>query len=323
MKFLFTNDPPLIKYGIAAGIKQIGHDARVMQGEYRLWGMDADTQKIRLTEAIEEYRPDCVFTEGFPAFDAPLICEIVQKYGIPHFYWAIEDPVCTDLALTNYAPWVDTIFTTAIECIPKYLKMGKKAELLLFGCNPDIHRFTGENPGYRHDLVLVASNYSSRYDEVRWFILPLIEKGYVIKIWGRFWDDPNRPVNLINYPSVYGGILPYEELADVYSSATIVLGINCDDSSKTQTSMRPYEALACGGGLYLGHYTKAQEYLFKDLIFQVRNTTETLATVNRILEMPEIQRKEMAKRAQSKLYEQHSYSRRALTVVNAFQRLAR
>lgn len=322
MKFLFTNDAPLIKYGLAAGFRQTGHQVQIMYGETgRLWGISPEEQFSRLTRAIEAFRPDALFTEGHPQVEPDVICQTAQKFGVPHLYWAIEDPVCTGLTLATYAPRVDLIFTTTVECLPVYEKLGKKAQLLLFGCNPDIHRFLGVDEAYRHDLVLVASNYSSRYREAQWFVLPLVERGYDIKIWGIWWDDGTRPVHLLNHPRVYGGILPYELLPTVYSSSKIILGMNCDDSSKTQTSMRPYEALACGGGLYLSHYTKAQEYLFKQDIFQVRNLHETLETVRQLLAMPDAKRTALTQKAQANVYRKHSYSRRALQIVDAFKNL--
>lgn len=85
--------------------------------------------------------------------------------------------------------------------------------------------------------------------------------------------------------------------------------------------MRPFEVLGCGGGVYLGHYTKAQEYLFKDNIFQVHNTHETLLTVQRILRMPEHKRKLIAKKAQAHVYAKHTYASRAWQIVSAVQSL--
>jgi spore maturation protein CgeB len=322
MKVLFTNEAPLIKYGLGAGFRQMGHDTLIMQGDAeRLWGVSETEQENRLNRAIDRFRPDFIFTEGHPRFEPQVICSTARQHGIPHFYWAIEDPVCTDLTLKVYAPEVDYIFTTAVEMIPRYQALGKKAEVLLFGCNPEFHRFSGVHPRYRHDLVLVASNYSSRYAEAEWFIMPLVKARFDIRIWGIWWDDPVRPVNLCKYRRYYGGILPYEELPSVYSSAKIILGMNCDDSSQTQTSMRPFEALACGGGLYLGHYTKAQEYIFQDLIFQTHNTRDTLTRVRSLLGMSETRRRELAKKAQTRLYEQHSYGLRAAQIVNAFQNI--
>lgn len=322
MRILFTNEAPLIRFGLAEGFRQLGCQVKVIQGEEeRLWGYPVEEQKRRLKAAVREFDPDLVFSEGHAGFDGPAICQTVRELSLPHFYWAIEDPVSTDYLSMIFAPLVDYVFTTTAECSPRYQAMGKGGELLLFGCNPEFHRNMGPRSEYLYDIILVASNYSSRFREIQWFVLPLVERGHSIKIWGLSWDDPHRPVNLLRYPEVYGGLLPYEELPMAYSSAKIILGVNCDDTSVTQTSMRPFEALACGGGLYLAHYTKAQEYLFGDLIFQARNTAETLQAVDAILKMSESERMYRARKAQKYVYERHNYQLRAEQILKAFGRL--
>lgn len=322
MRLLFTNDAPLIKYGLAAGFEQLGQTVLIMQGATgRLWGIPPEEQQRRLTVAIKSFRPDIIFSEGHPQFEPALVCGIARRFGIPHLYWAIEDPICTDLTISSYGRLVDLIFTTAEECIPRYRGLGKKTELLLFGCNPQFHYYTGIRPEYAHDIVLVASNYSSRYEAAEWLVMPLVEGGYDIKIWGLWWDDVSRPVNLSKHPQVYGGQLPYELLPTVYSSAKIILGMNCDASSNTQTSMRPYEVLACGGGLLLGHYTKAQERLFGSRIYQTHNADDTLATVGNLLAMKPEERHELATKAREWVCKEHSYLVRAQQILSAYQSL--
>lgn len=323
MRVLFTNESPLIKYGLAEGFRQLGCQSKVIQGEEeRLWGgIPVKEQRRRLLSVIREFKPDFVFTEGYPGFDGPAVCQTIRSLSIPHLYWAIEDPVSTDYLSMVYAPHVDFVFTTTAECVPRYEALGKGSEVLLFACNPEYHFYTGPRAEYLYDMILVATNYSSRYQEIQWFIMPLVERGYSIKIWGLYWDAPGRPVNLLSYPWVHGGLLPYEELPYAYSSAKIVLGVNCDDTSITQTSMRPFEALGCGGGLYLAHYTKAQESLFGDLIFQVRNTEQTIDAVNTILCMSENERRERALVAQRYVYENHTYLLRAEQILRTFGRL--
>jgi spore maturation protein CgeB len=321
MKVLFTNDAPLIKYGLAAGFRQAGHTVKVMGGPDQLWGQTGEEQERRLTGAISDFKPDFIFTEGHPRIEPKVVGDVARRHSVPNLYWAIEDPVCTDLTLMTYAVDADYIFTTTVECVPRYLALQKKVEVLLFGCNPEFHRNVGVHREYRHDIVLVASNYSSRYDAAQWLVLPLAAAGFDIRIWGLWWDDPARPVNLLKYPRSYGGLLPYEELPAVYSSAKIILGLNCDATSTTQTSMRPYEALACGGGIYLGHYTKAQAKLFADLIVQTTNRTETLAQVTRILNQTESVRRQRAQNAQNKVYQEHTYCQRARQIIRALDQL--
>jgi spore maturation protein CgeB len=85
--------------------------------------------------------------------------------------------------------------------------------------------------------------------------------------------------------------------------------------------MRPYEALACGGGLYLAHYTQAQQRYFGDHIFQTRNKEETIQQVDTILGMDEGERKEQSYRAQQEVYTKHNYRLRAEQIIRALNRL--
>ena len=322
MKVCFLNEAPLIKLCLAEGFKQAGHEVYIIMGEEnRLWSKPREEQLRRINRALDEANPDLVFVEGYAGIDIQAVLPEIKKRKIPIFYWAIEDPVSTHLS-DAHIPYADLIFTTTIERVPFYEKHGVPSELLLFACNPDIHKNVGVFEEYKHDIVLVAANYSNRYDKAAWFVIPLIEAGYDIKIWGIWWDDANRPVNLCKYPEIYGGILPYEELAKVYSSAKIVLGMNADDSSITQTSMRPFEVAGCGGGIYLGHYTKAVENVFDAKLAQVMGANGTKSIVDIILK-EKINVKSYVEDAQNFVYENHTYRHRAEQIAITFNKMFR
>ena len=320
MRVLFTNESPLIKYGLAAGFRQIGCQVRIIMGERTPLGRSFAARTAPVISIIASLNRTLF---------SPKVIRGLCPYSLPPDSQSFPAAFCTGPSKIRFQPspslWpmplVDYIFTTTAECVSRYESMGKGSKCCCLRCNPEFHRYTGPREDYLYDMILVATNYDSRYQEIRWFIMPLVERGFSIKIWGLYWDDPTRPVNLLSYPWVYGGLLPYEELPWVYSSAKIVLGVNCDDTSITQTSMRPFEALGCGGGLYLGHYTKAQEALFGDLIFQARNTDQTLNAVETILGMSENERRERALCAQRYVYEEHTYQLRAEQILRAFGRL--
>lgn len=317
MKVLFLNEAPLIRLGLAEGFKQLGHIVHVIAGEEeRLWGKEVPEQIILINKAMDDFEPDLVFLEGNFGISIKDVLPEIRKRKVPIFYWAIEDPIA-DFLVDAHIPYVDYIFTTAEEKIPRYLSKGKPSSLLLFACNPEIHKNVGVLENYKHDIVLVASNYSNRYTEAEWFVMPLIEAGYDIKIWGLWWNDYRRPVSLEKYPEIYGGVLPYEELAKVYSSAKIVLGMNADDTSETQTSMRPYEVLGCGGGAYLGHYTKATENIFGNMLWQAKNERQVIDTIDYLLSHDE-ERDKVVRDAQRFVYERHTYKQRAERIVKVY-----
>ncbi len=320
MNILFTGEAPLIKYGLATGFRKLGHEIMILAGQNTLLKKNTAEQKATLEKAVAEFSPDLAVTEGAsPYINMAAISKVLKDREVFHVYWAIEDPPHFDWLSLPYARLCDFTFTTAAECIPKYRENGIKASLLLFACNPFFHRRVSPNLRYSHDIALVASNYDCRYDEARYMVRSLVERNYDLKVWGLWWDDPSRPVNLLDHPEKYGGILPYELLPEVYSSAKIVLGIHCDDTSKTQTSMRTFEVLGCGA-FYLTQYTPAHENLFKygkHLVWS-KSAAETVKLVDYYLKNEE-ERQKIARQGQKKVYREHTYLHRARHVLETIK----
>ncbi|WP_091014519.1 MULTISPECIES: glycosyltransferase [Paenibacillus] len=316
LKVLFTNTSSLIKYGISSGFKNLGHEVHIMDGKYQLWDKDKETQVQLFKDYIENNHVDIVFSECFANF-AEGIFEHTREKGIFHALWSIEDTPFDHWIGDYWSDYADYIFTTTAECLPNYWNKGKQAELMLFGCNPDFHKNT--DSGVQRDIVLIANNYERRFEQTRKFIMPVVENGYDVSVFGNeWWMDSNREVNLISYPSVYRGYGAYEDLPYLYSSSKIILGQNLDDKSITQTSMRPAESLAVGGGILISPFTPAQQYLFHDHVYLPRNTDEILLMVNEVLGMTDIQREQKAKKAQEFVYRYHNYNLRAELVINAY-----
>jgi len=317
MRILFTNNAPLIKFGLSSGFRNLGHDVFIMDKEYQLWDKNKELQFKIFKEVIEIFRPDLVFSECFAEF-SELIFEYTNKMGIPHFYWAIEDTPNDHWIGDYWSDYTDYIFTTTAECLPNYWKKGKNAELLLFGCNPNFHKKIDVN--IDNDIVLVANNYDRRSKQVSDFLIPLLQNNYNVRVYGNnWWIDGSRKIDIREYCDCYHGLLSYEKLPLVYSSSKIALGFNLDDCSYTQTSMRMYEVLGSGGALLVSCYTKAQEFLFHDYIYLPKNTDELFDMVNEILSMTDEQRKEKAKQAQEFVYKHHNYTLRAKQVLAMYR----
>ncbi len=322
MRVLFLNDPPLIKYGLAPGFRQAGQKTSVMHGQAsQMWGHPAEEQVRRLTAAIDRFRPDLIFNEGYQGCNIAGIAETARQKGIPSFFWAIEDPLKTEWLSTAYARHADHVFTTAVETLPTYARMGKPASVLLFGCNPSFHRPVPPRREYMHDVVLVANYYRHRAGTIQWFLLPLLEAGYDVRVWGHGWLDPGEPGNLLAHKERCGGGLPYEYLPAVYNSAKVALCVNSVDSSLVQTSMRPYEILACAGAIAVGHHTPAQRLLFGDLMFHPADPEQTRLAVDTVLRMSYYDRAQLAGRARNHVWRRHNYAKRAGVVIDAFEQL--
>lgn len=316
LKVLFTNSSQLIVRGLKSGFDNFGCETFVMDGLYRLWDKEKQEQLSLFKKAIEEFKPDLVFSECFANFAEELFIH-TRSLGIPHFYWAIEDTPFDHWIGDYWSDFADYVFTTTSECLPNYWNKGKKAELLLFGCNKNFHKLV--RAPLQRDIVLIANNYERRSDQTKRFIIPLIEQGYDISVFGNeWWLDKSRGVNLLNYPSAYKGYGAYEDLPLLYSTSKVIIGQNLDDKSITQTSMRPYEALAIGGGLLVSPYTPAQEFLFRDHVLLPRNTDEMIQMVDEVLKMKDSDREYKAKKAQEYVYKYHNYDLRAEQVLKVY-----
>lgn len=316
LKILFTNCSPLIKYGIAQGFKQLGHEIFIMDDEFRIWDKSKEEQVIKFIEAVELFQPNLVFSEAFANYSEQIF-EYTREKGIFHAYWAIEDTPFDHWIGDYWSDYADYIFTTTAECLPNYWNKGKKAELMLFGCNPEFHKNIKTN--IKRDIVLMANNYDRRSEQTKTFIMPLIKQGYDVSVYGNeWWMDENKPVHLCDYSNVYKGYGAYENMSELYCSSKVVLGQNLDDKSITQTSMRPVEVLATGGGLLVSPYTMAQEYLFHDLVYLPKTTDEMFLMVDEVLNMSDTIRKRKAKKAQDFVYKYHNYQIRAQQVIDAF-----
>ncbi|MBD8839492.1 glycosyltransferase [Paenibacillus sp. CFBP 13594] len=318
LKVLFTNSAPLISVGISSGFKNLGHEVYIMDGFQTLWNKPKHEQIEIFQRVIEKESPDLVFSECFADFSEDIFI-YTRKVGIPHFFWSVEDTPHTHWIGDYWSDYADHIFTTSAECLPNYWNKGKSADLMLFGCNPSVDKKLPFNKQFVSDISLVANNYDSRSYQVTDYLFPLINSSKNVSVYGNsWWNDGTRKVDLSDFPNVYKGYVSYSESTEIYSSSKIALGFNCDKDSITQTSMRMFQVLAVGGGILISPFTPAQQYLFHDHVYLPKNTDEMLLMVDEVLSMTDIQREQMAKKAQDFVYKYHNYNLRAEQVINAY-----
>jgi len=290
-----------------------------------LWQLrDPVEQRMQLENTVSNFKPDFVFTEGFPGVDPDVLFSVLIPRRIRHVYWAIEDPVHFELGLRRYSRHSFHVFTPAAECIPVYRQRGQsRVHLLEFACNPGFHRFLKpERDDTTIDVVLVANNYRNypcRLHGIENVVLPVIDLGVDFRIYGNnLWVDQSMPVTVPR--EFWYGYLPYEQLPRVYSRSKIVLGIHSVCSSKTMMSMRTYEVLGCGA-FFLTQHTAAIATRFRNGVHLV--TTQDAAATRRLalkyLNNPET-RAGIARQGQLKVYSEDTYAIRAQTVADCILR---
>lgn len=313
MRWLTFNYRPEYRYGILAGLRQVGEE--VLVAPLRSQG---ERQAQKMTRIIEAYRPDIVFHAGWAhdVVDPAILFEVLEGYGLPHVYWATEDPTFHREVSFQFAPHSQLVLTTTEELLFNYQRIPVPTALMLFGCNPDFHRPGPVDPWLYRQVVLVANNYlafghhhPARLETTERMLLPLLDAGVDVNIWGLWWDDEQSPVQVPK--SHWSGPLNYRHLPRVYSAADMVLGLQFEVSSRTQTSCRPFEVLACGA-FHLAPYTEATAALFTDgehLVLS-HSAQETLELTLYYLKNPQ-ERKAIAQRGRQYVIEHHNYQERA------------
>jgi spore maturation protein CgeB len=354
VRILFLNDAPIIRLGLAAGFRELGHDVlylvftgqpdcprfpaanRNLTGARRLWEVDQAEQFPVARKWLDEHgSPDLLIFEGFTGGDPvqPEAILLLKGHSAPFFYWAIEDPLWTREVIDAegrkgpYASVADHIFTPAIECTARYQDSGVASSLLTFACNPQFHRSVQIDPGFASDVVLVASNYAWRTPSLfDWLLSPALafcrKHGLRFRIYGWAWDrQGNMEEQLAREKGVLQGPLQYELLPSVYSSARLVLGAEqCLNQSATQSSMRVFEALGCSS-CYLGPRHRAHQALFdegREVVF-TNGAEETLLALDRLLGDDDL-RRSIGRAGQRKCYSRHTYTHRAMSILEVYRR---
>lgn len=324
---LLNPAPSLIKYGMKWGFEKCGCYVYLMEGEDQVYLENNPAKQLeKIEKCMIEHKINLLFCEGYAKMPIPEVSELCKKHNIKFHFWAIEDPVTPHIAeYVARNKFAEFVWTTTIEFVPKYKKFGVGSDLLLFGCNPEFSKPVPSEDEFKHDISLVGTNYSNRFDKTKEFILPLIDRGLDIKIYGLWWLNATAAVNLIKYKEkgipVYWEKegyqqLPFEWLPIVINSSKIMLGVNCSDYSKSQTSCRPYETLsAAKDSVYLAYYTKAQEIIFGDYIVQAKSGREMIQKAEDILTWSPEKRKRFADRARRYVIEKHNYQVRAKQIL--------
>ena len=314
MRFISVGSSPLMRLGLLSGFSQLNH----VTGFFPLqnWmALDEDKGTAFLVRYFEKYKPDYLIFGGYAPKYFDIIPKLCKKHGAGFIYWAIEDPIAFNDTLF-LAQKADFVFTTTEECIPEYKKHGVDADLLLFACNPDYHKTGAYYPDYATDLAMAASYYrwKTRKQGYQIILEAAKESGLGLKVWGAGWQkEPGQSV--LGNTDYYCGYLPNGRLPDLCQSAKIILGVQCDDSSMTQTSMRPYEVLGCCG-FHLTQWTKATVNIFKEGQHLVTANTkeEALKKIKYYIGHPSARMK-IAQQGQAFVYKHHTYLCRVRDVV--------
>ncbi|WCK53278.1 glycosyltransferase [Aneurinibacillus sp. Ricciae_BoGa-3] len=321
MKVLFLESHPMWIHGLPNGFKDLEHKVKI----------SGPLNDENLPNIISDFQPDLILSMGWgPENDSPYkqnrLYKFVKQSGIPHVYWATEDPTHTFTFTLPYLESVqpDFVFTICPYKVNEYRKMGIQAAHMDFGFHSAVHFPSGSVPNYQCKLAVVANAYPNklteypnhfRHTSLKTLIQPIIESNIRIDFWGNYWDQMKQHLGSEIPLEWQHGYLHYTEANKVYSSADIVIGLQ---NHRTQLTQRTYEVLGSGGFL-LTQDTEEVRRLFttgQDLVVS-SSPEETLDLVRYYLnhsdEKDEIRMKGL------ETVQKHSYKARAAYMIKTLK----
>lgn len=249
-------------------------------------------------EEMNRFKPDMLFVEsawqGKDNLWHKKIANISKEYfavtsycqdkGIPVVFWNKEDPVWTDTFMPA-AKCADIVFTTDIDCIPKYKEYlnNDKVYLLHFAAQPKIHNPIEKYE--RKDKFCFAGAYYHRYpkrakvfDEFSKVFIDL--KGF--DIYDRNYQN-SRPEHA--FPEIYNpyilGRLEPKEIDVAYKGYYYGINMNSVQQSQTMCARRVFEMLA-SNTVTIGNFSRGVKNIFGDLTIctdDVKTLTQELSVL--------------------------------------------
>jgi spore maturation protein CgeB len=286
----------------------------------------------------------------FPAWVETDTSFIVKNIRHKKIFWNLEDP--NHFGLFNHlAAPADIIFTSASELVPTYTAFFNKPTFALpWACCPKMHYPNSADPDFKHrrfDVVFVGNRYPTGMDRLygeQSVLVPAIqwckENNKKIGVFGygnltphswRFFpdvwvdSDENEPydrldIDCVNRNPDYHGPYQYHTSAfvarEMYNDSIVALCMNEQLDSPTMTSMRTYEACACGNPI-ISHWSLATENIFGEFVQMASTPEETREALDYIFKSESdgiipAEALFAARKGIAEMYEHHTYRHRLL-----------
>lgn len=194
--------------------------------------------------------------------------------NIKTVFWNKEDPTFFQHQIydfTDTALHFDYIFTTAIECVEKYHKLGhKNVYLLPFGVNTTL--FNPYNRKYYPHTVIFAGSWFSdqpkRCADLEEILDYVIANGWKLDIYDRKFESKGKRFRFpVKYQKYIRPPVPYEKIPETCKKYEYAVNVNTVTESKTMTSRRLLQMTACGIKV-LSNTTAAQKNLSTVVTFK-------------------------------------------------------
>ncbi|MGG5144117.1 CgeB family protein, partial [Alcaligenes ammonioxydans] len=298
--------------------------------EFTFHSYDPECELLQLhpehcIEQLERFKPHILFIEsawqGFEQLwklkistNGPEINACIdwcKRNGVPTLFWNKEDPVHFGTFIP-LAKQVDYVFTTDIDCVPKYkAHVGHdQVYFLPFAAQPKTH-----NPIEifdRKDAFNFAGSYYLRYPERQRDFAALINAVKdlrPVEIYDRNADNPHPHYTFPDeYKPMILGKLPFAEIDKAYKGYRYGINMNTIKQSQTMFARRVFELLA-SNTVVVSNFSRGTRLVFGELVVSSDNKKQLAKRVGEITKDELIYRK-IRLLGLRKVMSEHTYAHR-------------
>ncbi len=323
-----SNDLQVLNVDVSTGTSKLKIAGVMDEFTYHSYAPEAEVLQLHpeaWEQQLGEFKPDLLFIEsawqGLDGLWKTKISNAKEEIqgaikwcnlnNVPTIFWNKEDPVHFGTFLP-IASMVDFVFTTDIDCIPKYKqRVGHKNVFLLpFAAQPKTH-----NPiekFARKDAFNFAGSYYLRYPErQRDFasLMDTVQQFRGVEVYDRNFDNPHPHYTFPEkYKKFILGKLPFTEIDKAYKGYRYGINMNTIKQSQTMFARRVFELLA-SNTVVVSNFSRGVRLLFGDLVVSSDDASQLKNRLDVICKEDENYRK-FRLQGLRKVLSEHTYSHR-------------
>ncbi|WP_349829355.1 glycosyltransferase family protein [Brevibacterium litoralis] len=249
-----------------------------------------------------------------------------REAGVPTVFWNKEDPPHFEDFL-EAAALFDVVFTSDERLVPEYRdRLGHdRVGVLGFAAQPAIHNPARPDHGFQEYGIAFAGmyfahKYPERREQMDWLLgaaLDAEEKsGEDFAIFSRQLGGDER----YQFPGELGehvvGSLPYPHMLSAYKGYKAFLNVNSVVDSPSMCARRIFEITASGTPVVTAPSAATRAFFPADEVFQPSDRAEATDVLRALVSSPEL-RDRAVHLAQRRIWDAHTYTHRAMTVMDA------
>lgn len=272
---------------------------------------------------------DWKFKLNGPSGPGPDVVELLtecRRRGLPTVFWNKEDPPHFEDFLP-LAKLVDVVFTSDVRLVGEYRALlgHDRVSALPFAAQPAIHNPARPAQNFAaRDIAFAGMYFAHKYPERRAQMDLLLGAAEAVsgrmehglEIFSRFLGDDERyqfPGTLAQ--RVVGG-LPYRNLLTAYKHFKVFLNVNSVVDSPSMCARRIFEISAAGTPVVTTPSAATREFFPTEEVAQPETAEEAEWTLRAYVRSPEL-RDRTVHLAQRRIWAEHTYSHRAMTVMDS------